>query len=367
MRNWESRQVISDENFELWFQRNYTKYNRYLYILGIGFDQRMCSGISRFKRTGLSFDVLKIYFNEGAASPSRKYKSYVEKNEACLNDITKDLKVMEKRIDFWTKNSGESGFEEKQSRFVGEINASKMIKEAKDIFAAYTDIILDISALPQAIYLCIMNALFKYSAENQRLNIIVNENYSTDIQIEPRQAEETAHELHGFASPSDDVNNILIWFPVLGEKNIEYINKYYNFLRNPLRDIAEICPVVPFPAVNVRRADDIIAFYSKDLFDVWRIEKRSIIYASETNPLLIRQNLYETSLNYATALSPLGTCKFVFSAITSKIMTVGMFLAAFDLKFNGINISILSISNKGYKIKEKSDKRPADKLICLAV
>ena len=277
------------------------------------------------------------------------------------------MKVMERKIDFWTKIGGEYGIAEKQSRFVGEINASKMVKDARNIFEKYTDIILDISALPQAIYLCVINALFKYSNPSQRINIIVNENYSTDIQIEPCQAEETAHELHGFASPSDDANNILIWYPILGEKNNQFLSKFHNYLKNPLRVIDETCPVVPFPAVNVRRADDIIAFYSKNLFDDWRIEKKSLIYASETNPLLVRQNLYEASLNYASALSPLGNCKFVFSAITSKIMTVGMFLAAFDLKEKDYNVSILSISNKGYNIREGTDNRPANKLICLAV
>ena len=367
VRRREVRQVINEEHLESWFKSHNSRASRYLYILGLGFDQRMCEGITRFRAIGVSFDVWIIHYSEGEASPSKAYMEQVEQNKTRLLEIIKDLNVKEIQIDFWVDNEEEYVEEQKQGRFVGEINATKVIKNAKNELAMYTDIILDISALPQSVYLCMINALFKCDIPNQKLNIIVNENYSTDMIIDPVQPEETAHELQGFYSTLDVTDDIVIWYPFLGEKNIPYLRKYYEYLKSPSHDIDEICPVVPFPAVNARRADSIISDYSKNLFDIWNIDKKNILYVSETNPLLICRNLYEATKNYKHALEPLGKCKFVFSAITSKLMTIGMFMAAYDLKEDGYNIVILNISNKGYEIKNDTIVNTPNRLICLSV
>lgn len=368
MREKTERHIINDESITQWFKENSQKNSRYLYILGMGFDERMCEGIRRFAECQLPFDIWKLYYDEGIGSPSKKYAKKSSENESVLDGIIVGLngiKIQKKSIQFW-QDDGEQTGEDGRSRFVGEINASKIIKHSKEL-GLYSDIIVDVSALPQSIYLCIINTLFKCSTPNQRLYIVANENYTTDIRIEPKQAEESAHEIQGYTSPSDGIDGILIWYPIIGEKNLDYLEKYYVYLKKHSQGIDEICPVVPFPAVNVRRSDDILSEYSKKLFDDWRVDKKNIIYASETNPLLISKNLFEISENYAYALQPLGECKFVFSAITSKLMTIGMLLAAFDLKSQGYNVSILGINNKGYTIEKEGKKVIQDRLICLAV
>lgn len=367
VRRREARQVISEEYLEAWFKCHDSKENRYLYILGLGFDQRMCEGIRRIKDMGLTFDVWLIRYSEGEGSPSKAYIEKVEQNLARLQDITQGMNVQVKPIIFWVDNEDAYVQEHKQSRFVGEINATKLIKNAKEELATYTDVILDVSALPQSVYLCIMNALFRNSTNNQRFDIIVNENYSTDMQIEPTQPEEMAHELQGFLHTTEETTDILIWYPVLGERNIPYLRRYHEYLKSTSHDIDEICPVVPFPAVDIRRADNIISGYSENLFDNWNIDKKNILYVSETNPLLVCQNLYEASRNYTHALEPLGKCKLVFSAITSKVMTIGMFMAAYDLTEDEYNVIILNISNKGYIIKDEPSVCTPNRLICLAV
>jgi len=363
------RHIIYDDHITRWFKENTQENNRYLYILGMGFDERMCEGIRRFTECQLPFDIWKIYYNEGIGSPPREYTKKSSENEIVLDGIIAGLngtRIQEKSIQFW-QDDGEQTGEDGRSRFVGEINASKIIKHSEKELSSYSDIIVDVSALPQAIYLCIINTLFKCSSPNQRLYIVANENYTTDMRIEPKQAEESAHEIQGYTSPSDGIDGVVIWYPIIGEKNLRYLDKYYIYLKSHSQEIDEICPVVPFPAVNVRRADDILSEYSRKLFDDWRVDKKNIIYASETNPLLISKNLLEISKNYAHALKPLGDCKFVFSAITSKLMTIGMLLAAFDLKSQGYNVSILGISNKGYTIEKAEEKPIQNRLICIAV
>lgn len=369
MRKRLERHIINDENITRWFKENAQENNRYLYILGMGFDERMCEGIRRFAECQLPFDIWKIYYDEGIDSPSKEYTKKASENETVLDGIIaglNEIRVQEKSIRFW-QDDGEQTGEDGRSRFVGEINASKIIKRSEKELDSYSDIIVDVSALPQAIYLCIINTLFKCSKTNQHLYIVANENYATDMRIEPKQAEESAHEIQGYTSPSDGIDGVLIWYPIIGEKDLRYLDKYHIYLKSHSQEIDEICPVVPFPAVNARRADDILSEYSRKLFDDWRIDKKNIIYASETNPLLVSKNLFEISKDYAHVLKPLGDCKFVFSAITSKLMTIGMLLAAFDLKSEGHNVSILGISNKGYTIEEIDEKTTQNRLICVAV
>ena len=369
MRFKNDRHLIKEDAFLSWLKDNHSEENSYLFILGVGFDNRMGEGIHRFEKTGIPFDVWEIVYNEGNTSPSKEYENQVVANKARLDIILKSPYVKsckQKHINLWQEDKSEV-HRENNTRFVGEINASKMIKSSREELQKYSDILVDVSALPQTLYLSLLNTLFRCSNSDQRINIIVNENYTTDMCIEPVQAEEMAHEVQGFSSPSEDLDNVVIWYPILGEINSSFFGKYSSFLKTNSREIDEICPVVPFPSVNIRRADSILAHYSKMLFSDWGIDKKNIIYASETNPILVCDSLFEASTSYKAALVPLGACKFVFSAITSKLMTLGMLLVAYDLKSEGNNVSILGISNKGYQIKGSNNSNTKNQLICIAV
>lgn len=141
----------------------------------------------------------------------------------------------------------------------------------------------------------------------------------------------------------------------------------------------EICPLVPFPSINERRADEILMKFRKQLFDTWKIEKKNIIYASETNPFQVYRRICETAEHYSNVLRPLNgdmqdktpSCRFVFTALTSKLMAIGTFLAAFNLKKENYIINIAGLYNRGYNIRESSrEKRIAqseNEVYCLCL
>jgi len=355
---WERRQILSQEKINDWFKSNYTTNKQFLYILGMGFDKRMCDGVQQFINTNIPFTLWKVTFDEGESSPSREYLSESNKNKELLESITVGIPTLEKNIVFWQKDG-------KSSRYIAEISASKIIKNSSAELAAFSDIIIDISALPQTLYLCMLNMLLNCCNEHQTIYIIVNENYTIDMKTEPVEIDEFAHEMQGFSAPTEDLESVLIWYPVLGEVNPLLLKKHYDYLINSSKHVDEICPIVPFPAVDVRRADDILKGYRKEFFSDWKIDKKNIIYASETNPLRVCESLYSTSMHYKKVLSPLGECKFVFSAITSKLMSIGVFLAAFDLKKDKINVSLLNVNNKGYKIMQQEEAGIESSLTCL--
>lgn len=357
---WERRKIISKNEIKSWFILNHSSDKSYLYMLGMGFDKRMCDGVSSFIKTELPFTLWKVFFDEGATSPSHAYRSESDQNKKMLESITngKVINVEEKRIDFW-QNEGRS------ARYIAEISAGKLIKNSKSELSTFTDIIFDISALPQTLYLCMLNMLLKSCKDDQHIYIVVNENHTIDMETEPVEIDEFAHEMQGFSVPTEDLESVVIWYPVLGETNPFVLKKHYDYLISSSKHVDEICPVVPFPAVDARRADNILKGYRKELFSDWKIDKKNIIYAPEASPLRVCEILYNTSIHYRKVLEPLGESRFVFSALTSKLMSIGVLLAICDLNAEGVNVSLLNVSNKGYSIRHKEDNNVESNLTCL--
>lgn len=342
-----------------WFKEQHKSDDTYLYILGVGFDSRMCDGVCAFQKMNVSFDLWKIIINEGESSPSHNYSSIKQKNVAVLDDLIKrnGISVQEQYIDFWQGNGIDN-------RYVGEINAAKIIKQSENELKQYTNIILDISALPQSVYLCMLNMLIN-CCKKSKIYVMVNENYQIDLKTRPIETEEFAHEMHGFTSPTEDMDSIIIWYPVLGEVNPALLKKHHDYLISNTKRIDETCPIIPFPSVDAKRADSIVKGYRKVLFSDWGVEKNNIIYASETNPIRVCDVIVDTSEQYCKVLDLLGNCKFVVSAITSKLMSVGVLLAVNKLRSFDINVSMLSVNNKGYIIEEDDKPLTKSELSCV--
>jgi hypothetical protein len=112
----------------------------------------------------------------------------------------------------------------------------------------------------------------------------------------------------------------------------------------------ETCPVLPSPATNPRRGDNLILEYREFLFDQIRVEPQNFIYASEENPFEVYRQLVRAIRRYDQSFGPLGGARFALSALSSKLMSVGALLAAYDLKGAGIDVAIAHIECEGYVV-----------------
>ena len=92
-----------------------------------------------------------------------------------------------------------------------------------------------------------------------------------------------AQAVRGFAGPSAYQANPVarIWLPQLGRGRVETLRK----IRATHDNVYKVCPVVPFPARNPRRADELLSEYQSALVDEWKVNARDYIYVSESNPL----------------------------------------------------------------------------------
>ncbi|MCU1376990.1 MAG: hypothetical protein JWO68_4276 [Actinomycetia bacterium] len=212
----------------------------------------------------------------------------------------------------------------------------------------FQTIIVDMSGLPSSISFVFLHLLLTEAGPSPKgmtpfkgdLLVTVSEDAAKDARI--------------FASGLGDANTMpglprmpsnartKIWVPVLGEGAEEELRSLATFI-SP----GEICPVLPFPSSDPRRADDLMLSYRTFLFEEMAFEPRNVLYASETNPFDLYRQLVHLAERYERALQPLGQTTIIASEHTSKLLSLGVLLASHEA-----NISIAHVRPTSYRLAE---------------
>ena len=298
-------------------------------VLGRGFDPRMLAGFDLLRGIVKSNEitVIMLAFDEGITSPSRRYDEFVKKNleaDTVLSDRT------------GCRSDGSICFLPKARRITSR-SAEGVFRTAEEL-KEFTDIFVDVSSLPRSVYFpVIAKLLFLLDSMDggakPNLFVLVSESAALDAHITEEGIDEDADYIHPFrgaAERESAAGRPRVWFPLLGENQTVQLKRIYDLV-NP----AEICPLLPAPSVNPRRGDELVMEYRELLFDQLRVEARNFIYASETNAFEAYRQLRRAILHYGKALKPLGGSNAVISANSSKLLSVGALLAAYELKRSG--------------------------------
>jgi hypothetical protein len=334
------------------FWREYLQVGRnVLYVLGRGFDPRMCNGLDVVFGVGGSGarDCLLIEFDEGPNTATNQ-NALVEYNLERLTKIIQGQGVVKRKpVPIWSDNS-------LMKHRVGSRHAAGIFTLLSDI-SDYTDIIVDISAIPRSLYFPLIGKLlFLIDGERTQnrlsrvpnLHVVTSEDPSLDRSINDVGLDEGAEYIHGFEDGLEmeaTAHVPRVWIPILGEDQRPQLERIYQKV-NP----DEICPLLPSPANDPRRADNLVVEYRDLLFDSWRIEPRNIIYASERNPFEVYKRIIEVVQHYTHTLEPLDGCKAVISALSSKLLSVGALLAAYELKEADFGIGVAHVDVRGYDL-----------------
>jgi hypothetical protein len=232
-------------------------------------------------------------------------------------------------------------------------NAANVFADESRV-AAFSDIIVDISAMPRSVYFPLIARLLFFHDELKRsgkaaanIHVVVAEDPVLDCQIREEGVDETASFLHPFEgefnreAPGQQPK---VWIPILGEGRTTQFDRIYDLVKPD-----EVCPVLPSPSRNPRRGDDIVTEYRDLLFDQLRIDPRNVIYSSEYNPFEVYRQIRKATLQYHEVLGLIGGCKVALSALCSKLMSLGVLLVGYDLKASGsLQIGIAHIECQGY-------------------
>jgi len=317
-----------------------------LFVVGLGFDPRMCSAIREIMSQGGvgKRDCLLIAFDEGPDSPSRQYHDMVKSNDEELSELMIGKgNITKHQLRMWSADGHR----------IGSRNAASVFRRI-DALTQYTDIVVDISALPQSIYFPLIAKLLLLLDSNEgssplpNLHVVVSESPDLDHIIHPVGIDDEATYLYGFGGGVDmeaTAEIPRVWVPILGEDRGGELVRIYDLIQPD-----EICPVLPFPSSNPRRGDNLILEYRKLLLDGFLVEPTNIVYASEKNPFEVYRELAKTISQWSTTLQPLGSCKIVISALSSKILSLGALLAAYQLRRMGQLVGIGHVEARGYDI-----------------
>ena len=319
-----------------------------LFVIGHGFDRRMCDVVERLLSFGGegSRDVALISFDEGAASPSHIYSPQRKANGEYIEKLVGERGKIAHRVISMFSDEGR------------RVGARSIVAEfaSSAEFRSYTDVVVDISALPRGLYLPLLAkllALFDQEPKDgirRNLHVVVSHSPAMDGAIVEEGLEESATYLHGFAAAALEIESTSgqprIWIPVLGKRQQIQLERIHSLVAPD-----EICPLLPSPAQDPREGDSIMIEYRALLFDQLRVEPRNIIYGDESNPFEVYRQIMRSILHYHRALIPLGGCKVALSAMSSKLASIGVLLAAYELgrREPKVTVGVAHVESQGYR------------------
>lgn len=322
-------------------------------VMGAGFDPRMTDCLKLLA----SYDDVQIQVHL-----LRLGRPGSVNQEELADLVTKNTdKVDELLGERGSVTSVDTEFEEEDRNSTAPSASDKSAEFARDFDPSGIDsVIVDISSLPQGLYFPLLEVLIAqrrddFSTNKTSLYVFVSENIELDGRITPLELQEDAYMVPPFRSAltgTDDTRPI-IWFPVLGEGEYEQLTRIQKLL--PPRVELEVCPVLPMPSSNPRRADMLIREYEPALQNIWLIDSRSFIYSDEQNPFHLYSQLIRAASRYRKALSEIGGCRAVISCHSSKLLSLGALLAASELNqidSDDFAVGLANVDATAYRLKK---------------
>lgn len=307
---------------------------RYLFLLGRGFDPRALSALKKILSFGAQIDVWLLAFDNGFEDSERRIE-LTRQNLSELEGLAGVARIQE--IEIVLGRSGQGNATSRNVKYAlstaGELND-------------YTDVVVDISAMPRMVALTSVTFLLRKLdalAENTDVNLHVTtaESVSADIGAARGTLRDDVTNVVGFSGrlggeSTDQIPRV--WFPVLGEQQGIRLNRIRDSL-NP----DEICPIIPFPTREPRRGDEIIREHRQQLFEDFQVEPGNILRASEYNPFEAYKQVFWAMDRYRRALGELGGCKAFVSPLSSKLLSIGALLACYDHLYGAIGGERMSV------------------------
>jgi hypothetical protein len=137
--------------------------------------------------------------------------------------------------------------------------------------------------------------------------------------------------VHGFKgerSLDGSGSQALLWIPTLSPGEKSSLEKIYQFIQRSDTPI-DICPIVPFPCRDPRLPDCLVEEYREHLA-TWRADHRNFLYAAQSDPLDSYRAISALYASRDRLFQNLGGSQLILSPLGSKMMSVGVMLAAIE-------------------------------------
>jgi len=326
--------TIGDDRFaDLW---NDLAGEPLLVVLGGGFDPRVPRALERILGVAKApVDVVRLGLSDDATDPAMQHIAAANRDE----------------VDQLVRAGGgtvyEQPFPDVHARRSAGANISRAFHESSHL-DRYNQVVVDVSGLPRSVFFPLIRGLLQTAGAGWHgdLHVVACESPDADEAVVEEGAE-AAGPLGGFAGPADDEPwAATVWVPVLGEGKGEQLAS----VLEAIEPLDEVVPVLPFPAANPRRGDDLVLEHRELLIDRLAVEPRNYLYAAESNPFDLYRAITQLHDHYQLALRPLGAAKFVLSAHASKLLSIGVLLVAYEL-----GLQVMHVSPSRYGLRADTD------------
>ncbi|MEG8221365.1 MULTISPECIES: hypothetical protein [unclassified Sphingobium] len=286
-----------------------------LLVAAAGFDPRS-RRISQMLADTLGTRLSAIYVREERPGASEALIEQANENEATLKGIVPNSDVIS--IEVFAEDGAPVG----GSRIVARLNEHPVAD-------VVTDVILDLSALSIGVGFPAARMLLEdcESAANRAFHLMIVSNPEMDDRISSIPSSR-AGSVKGFSPPIEDDTHGLaqVWIPQLARGRALALTQ----IGAAIPSRYKICPLLPFPARNPRRADDLLAEYRTELVDEWEVDPRDVVYASERNPLDCYRTLSTLKTRFDRTMKGTYEPRMVLSPVGSKVLAAGALMAAIE-------------------------------------
>lgn len=326
-----------------------------LYVLGVGFDPRSLVGLQQFiTALGHTPEVARIDLPPPSPASDPLARTLAADNLALFDETLDATHV--RVIPYPTVHE--------------RMNAGPLIAREvsnPDFLSGFRHVVVDISSLPSTVHFPLVAALLQACdapAEHParfrgQVQVVACENPVVDASIRDLGISNAAV-VGGFRGTlgKEGAPETVIWAPTIGERCGPALRAIHAFL-NP----KDTTPILPFPARRPRRADDLLLECQIELFEEFLVTPSNIIYADERNPFDLYRTLCRLGRDYREALAPLGDAMVVLSAHSSKLLSIGVLLAAYERQ-----LPIVAAPASEYSIDQNVDLDSAsqsNRVVCL--
>jgi hypothetical protein len=336
---------------DLWDSLFSGRTSRLLYISGRGFDLRAQAMMRAF--TANAKDANRVF--EKAHLAMVGFSGYQLSDELIAETETNAAQLIgqfqtiseaatTETVVFGGGSSSSDDDDEISPSNALRLGTSDVLKDISE----YTDIVLDASSLPRVVYLSILTALLErlipdksiaepLAAHGVNLQVVVAEDPQLDAKILAEDPSNDLIYIPGFSGVLH-VESVqdwpLVWFPMLGEGRVAQLAKVANLT---IPEFAEICPILPHPSLDPRRADRLMTEYRQEIFLARQTPTTNILYAHEAQPFEAYRQLLQAMKRYRDSMMALGGCRLVVTPLASKLITIGAALACFEMKPIGMD------------------------------
>lgn len=313
---------------------------RCLLVGGAGFDPRADKIAGKLSQA-MGDRLQGFLIREERSDSAQSLRTRADENEAAMRRFVEASTVVSVRI-----------FDAEDNAPVG---GQRIVEALRNMTwpDGVTDVVLDMSALSTGVAFPAARYLLEYceAHDGMSFHIMISSNPELDAQIvgEPYA---TPSMVRGFSGPGagGQFPVARVWLPQLAAGRMPTLQKILAAQDSPYR----ICPILPFPAQNPRRADDLLAEF-RELLDERTVDVRDFIYVSERNPLDTFRKLSTLKQRYDRTMDGVYQPELLLSPLGSKVMAVGAMMAAIQH-----DLPVQHVENVRYDYDPQGAAKPGD-------